>query len=76
MNTNQKLSDAQYNEKLKIVKISTDNQELNDFLFSLGCYEGESIVLVSKLSGGYVVTIKDARYNIDRELADCIIVAQ
>lgn len=76
MSKNLRLSDAQCSEKLKVVKIDTDNQELNDFLFSLGCYEGESIVLVSKLSGGYVITIKDARYNIDRELADCIIVEQ
>ena len=54
--------------------IETDDEELNAFLFSLGCYSGEVITVVSHLKGGCVVSIKDGRYNIDRQLAEAIIV--
>ena len=53
-----------------IKAIETDDA----FLFSLGCYTGESITVVSHLKGGCVVSIKDGRYNIDHQLADAIIV--
>ena len=52
--------------------ITTDHEELNAFLFSLGCYAGEPITVVSHLKGGCIVSIKDARYNIDKELAKAI----
>ncbi len=56
-----------------IVKdIVTEDEELNGFLFSLGCYSGEPITVVSHLRGGCVVAIKDGRYNIDRDLAQAI----
>ena len=62
-------------EKEYIIKaIETDDEELNGFLFSLGCYEGEAVTVISRLKGGLVVSIKDARYNIDNELADAIII--
>ncbi len=62
-------------EKEYIIKaVETDDEELNGFLFSLGCYEGETITVISRLKGGCVVSIKDARYNIDNELADAIII--
>ena len=62
-------------EKEYIIKaIETDDEELNGFLFSLGCYEGEPVTVISRLKGGLVVSIKDARYNIDNELADAIII--
>ncbi len=53
-------------------KIDTDDEELDAFLFSLGCYAGEPITVISHLKGGCVVSIKDGRYNIDRQLAQAI----
>lgn len=52
--------------------IETDDEEMDAFLFSLGCYSGEPITVVSHLKGGCVVSIKDARYTIDRQLAEAI----
>ena len=57
-----------------IEAIETDDDELDDFLFSLGCYSGEAITVVSHIKGGCVVSIKDARYNIDNQLAEVIII--
>ena len=54
--------------------IDTDDEELNAFLFSLGCYSGEPITVVSHLSNSCVVSIKDGRYNIDHQLAEAIVV--
>ena len=55
-----------------VQKIDTDDEELDAFLFSLGCYAGEPITVISHLKGGCVVSIKDGRYNIDRQLAQAI----
>ncbi|MBQ9929037.1 MAG: ferrous iron transport protein A [Lachnospiraceae bacterium] len=57
-----------------IKDILTDDEELEAFLFSLGCYSGEAITVISHLKGGCVVSIKDARYNIDNQLAEAILV--
>jgi len=57
-----------------IRKIETDDEELNSFLFSLGCYSGEPITVVSHIKNGCTVSIKDARYNIDRQLAEAIVI--
>lgn len=57
-----------------IRRIETDDEELNSFLFSLGCYSGEPITVVSKLKRSCTVSIKDGRYNIDNQLADAIFV--
>ncbi len=57
-----------------IEKIETDDEELDAFLFSLGCYSGEGITVVSHLKGGCIVSIKDGRYNIDKALAEAIII--
>ena len=57
-----------------IDSIETDDEDLDAFLFSLGCYPGEPITVISHLKGGCVVSIKDGRYNIDNELAEAIIV--
>lgn len=54
--------------------IETEDEELNSFLFSLGCYSGEPITVVSRRRGGCTVAIKDGRYNIDDQLAAAIIV--
>ena len=55
-------------------KIETDDEELDAFLFSLGCYAGEPITVVARRRGGCVVSIKDGRYNIDNQLAEAIII--
>ena len=68
------LKDANIGEEYIIRNIETDDEELDVFLFSLGCYSGEPITVVSKLKGGCVVSIKDGRYTIDYQLADAITV--
>ncbi len=57
-----------------IKSIETNDEELNAFLFSLGCYSGEKITVINFRKGGCTVSIKDARYNIDNQLAEAIIV--
>ena len=52
--------------------ITPDDNEIKDFLFTLGCFKGETITIVSRLSDNLVVSIKDARYSLDKELAECI----
>ena len=66
------LLDAKEGEVYTIKDISTDDEELQAFLFSLGCYSGEPITVVSHPKGGCVVSIKDGRYNIDTDLAKAI----
>lgn len=68
------LISAQEGKEYIIQRIETDDEEMNAFLFSLGCYSGEPITVVSHLKGGCVVSIKDGRYNIDNQLAEAIIV--
>lgn len=68
------LSSAQEGKEYIIQRIETDDEELDAFLFSLGCYSGEPITVVSHKKGGCVVSIKDGRYNIDSQLSDAIIV--
>ncbi len=68
------LTGAQEGKEYVIQRIETDDEELNAFLFSLGCYSGEPITVVSRRRGGYVVSIKDARYNIDPQLAQAIVI--
>ena len=68
------LLSAQDGKEYLIDRIETDDEELEDFLFSLGCYSGEPITVVSHVKGGCVVSIKDGRYNIDNQLAEAITV--
>ncbi len=68
------LTEAVLGEEYIIKEIQTDDEELNAFLFSLGCYGGEPITVVSRKRSGCVVSIKDGRYNIDNQLAAAIIV--
>ena len=68
------LKTAEEGKEYIIKAIETDDEELDAFLFSLGCYIGEPITVVSHLKKSCVVSIKDGRYNIDHELADAIIV--
>ena len=63
--------------KTYIVKdIATDDSELNSFLFSLGCYSGEPVTVISHLKGGSVIWIKEVRYHIDKQLAKAIKIFQ
>lgn len=66
------LEDAIEGTQYVIKDINSEDEELEAFLFSLGCYGGEYITVVSHLKGGCVVSIKDARYNIDNQLASAI----
>ncbi|MBQ8227731.1 MAG: ferrous iron transport protein A [Clostridia bacterium] len=68
------LIDAQEGKEYIIRSIETDDEELDSFLFSLGCYSGEPITVISHIKGGCVVSIKDGRYNIDNQLAEAIII--
>ena len=68
------LSIAEIGKEYIITHIETEDEELNAFLFSLGCYEGQPITVISRTRGGCVVAIKDGRYNIDNQLAEAIII--
>lgn len=68
------LNTAQEGIEYIIRRIETDDDELNSFLFSLGCYSGEPITVVARKKHSCVVSIKDSRYNIDNQLAEAIII--
>ena len=68
------LTQVQMGQEYIISRIDTDDEELNAFLFSLGCYSGEPITVVARRRGGCTVAIKDGRYNIDDQLAAAIVV--
>lgn len=68
------LSVAEVGKEYVIKNIETGDEELESFLFSLGCYSGETITVIANRKSGLVVAIKDARYNIDKDLAKAIIV--
>ena len=68
------LANAQIGQDYIIQRIDTDDEELNAFLFSLGCYSGEPITVVSRRRGSCVISVKDGRYSIDNQLAEAILV--
>lgn len=68
------LTQARAGEEYIIKEIVTDDEEMDAFLFSLGCYSGEPITVISHLKGGCVVSIKDGRYTIDTQLMEAICV--
>ena len=68
------LNEAQEGKEYIIQSINTDDDELNAFLFSLGCYSGEPITVVSRKRSGCTVSIKDARYSLDKQLAEAILI--
>ncbi len=68
------LNEAELGKEYLIERINTEDEELDSFLFSLGCYSGEYITVVSRRKSTCVVSIKDARYSIDTQLADAIII--
>lgn len=66
------LTAAQEGVEYIIKNIVTDDEEMDAFLFSLGCYSGEPITVVRRVKGGCVVSIKDGRYTIDNHLAEAV----
>ncbi len=72
MEEDMSLADAMIGEEYIVKEIQTEDEELKSFLFSLGCYGGEPVTVISHMKGGCVVSIKDARYNMDTDLAKAI----
>lgn len=70
------LTEVNLEEEYIVKEIVTEDEELDAFLFSLGCYSGEPITVIARKRRGCVVAIKDGRYNIDSELAEAIVVEQ
>lgn len=68
------LKEAEEGKEYIIKQINTEDEELNAFLFSLGCYSGESITVIAHRRSGCTVSIKDGRYSIDNQLAQAIII--
>jgi ferrous iron transport protein A len=66
------LTNAQEGIEYIIKDVITDDDDLDAFLFSLGCYAGEPITVISHKKGGCIVSIKDSRYSIDTQLAEAI----
>ncbi|MBQ7000710.1 MAG: ferrous iron transport protein A [Oscillospiraceae bacterium] len=66
------LNEACEGKEYIIRNIETDDEELDAFLFSLGCYSGEPITVISRRRGNCIVSIKDGRYSIDKQLAKAI----
>ena len=65
------LSDAQIGVTYKVTKVKGE-EKVKKYLFTLGCFEGEEIILISKLAGNYIVNIKDSRYALDENMAKII----
>ncbi|MFZ7102412.1 MAG: FeoA family protein [Peptococcaceae bacterium] len=68
------LSKGKINTPYTVNCIRTEQDDIRDFLFTLGCYPGEKVTIISKLASNLIVNIKDSRYSIDEDLADAIIV--
>ena len=68
------LRDAIEGKEYVIQSLRTEDDELDAFLFSLGCYSGEPITVVRRRKKGCTVSIKDGRYSIDNQLAEAILI--
>ena len=68
------LREAEVGREYTVRAVNTEDGELNAFLFSLGCYSGEAVTVISRRRSGCTVSIKDARYSIDNQLAEAILV--
>lgn len=68
------LTKAEEGKEYIIRSIDTDDEELDAFLFSLGCYSGEQITVVSRRRGSCTISVKDGRYSIDDQLAEAIVI--
>lgn len=70
------LTHAEEGKEYIVSRIDTDDEELDAFLFSLGCYSGEPITVIAHRKHGCVISVKDGRYNIDTQLAEAIIIEE
>ncbi len=68
------LTSLEIDQSCIIKRLDTNNIDMENFLFTLGCYPGEPITLVSRISETYVIAIKDARYSIDKDFAQAIVI--
>lgn len=68
------LNDAVEGREYIIQAVDSGDEEVDAFLLSLGCYSGEPVTVISHLQGGCIISIKDGRYTIDRELAETILI--
>ena len=68
------LTNAQEGKEYIIQRIETDDEDLNAFLFSLGCYSGEPITVVARCRSSFTISVKDGRYSIDSQLAEAIVI--
>lgn len=68
------LAKGKLNTPYTVYSVNTEHDDIREFLFTLGCYPGEKVTIISKLASNYIVNIKDARYSIDEDLANAIMV--
>ena len=68
------LKKGELNKSYIVNSVNTKSDDIREFLFTLGCFPGEKITIISKLASNYIVNIKDARYSIDEDLANAIII--
>ncbi len=68
------LAEAVLGKTYAVAGINTNDEELNNFLFTLGCYAGAQITVISQISNSLVLAIRDGRYNVDKKLAAAIVV--
>ena len=69
------ITNAAVGTEYTVLALETDDDEMDSFLLSLGCYPGEGITLISKQHGNYVIAVKDGRYSIDPLLAEAILIS-
>ena len=72
--SNMDLTQAQEGKEYIIRDIVTQDEELDAFLFSLGCYSGEPITVIAHKKGGCIISVKESRYSIDTQLAQAILI--
>jgi len=70
----QNLTLGEINHPYVIKRIDTEEKGMKDFLFTLGCFEGEKVTVISVLSDNYIIHVKDSRYSIDSDLAKVILI--
>ena len=70
------LAEAQVGEEYIIKEIVTEDKELDAFLFTLGCYSGEPVTVISHLKRACVISIKDGRYSLDNDLSEAIVLLE
>ena len=68
------LNNGESSIKYMISDIITEDGGIKDFLFTLGCYPGEQVSVISRLASNMIITVKNARYSIDEDLASAIVV--